>query len=210
MKNPSHILEITSMFLAGLSMMLLIVVSAVAIGSTIVDSRRVASGLVESAPKLSLTFDELSSVSNQFAETTGAVAGVVDDSSTNEQTVRNDAAAWLSQARLDSRLNTAYRDEILDRRAQNHARLLAETCSDSRYNEWQDIIGQAVSEGYVTTFSEAIFGLENTDLASSLPIQADDYPRLFTDYKAYGVGVARTSGACSFEYIATFHLAGVQ
>lgn len=210
MKDISNALETTGLFLAGLSTMLLIVVSALAIGSTIVDSHRTASGFIESAPQLSLSFDELASVSQQFNASTGQVAGVVDDSSVNEQNLRNQAADWLSQARADSGLDVVYRDELLDRRAQNHARLLAEACDTGRYNDWQEAIGQPLSEDYITSFGEAIFSLTDSDFTRQLPKRTNDYPRLFTIYKAYGVGVAQTSETCSSDYILTFHLADVQ
>ena len=142
----------------------------------------------------------------------GQVAGVVDETSTTEERLRNQAAQWLGEVRDVQKLPIAYRDSVLDRNAQNHARYLATSCPINQYTNWSDSIEMRVDEGYTTSFTESVFEISGSAFASELPQSEIDYSRLFTIYDAVGVGVAKVpeSADCGESFYMVFHASDVR
>jgi len=142
----------------------------------------------------------------------GYVAGVVDDSSVVEGEFRNDVAEWLGDVRIIQGSTLAYRDSVLDRQAQNHARHIAETCSDDKYNDWSEFLGTEIDEGNIITYTEAVF----TDTAMQTFARdfthfQTDYSRLFAEYNAAGIGVAEVTDnadpECGKGFVVVIHAA---
>lgn len=197
---------------SGIAMMLLVLVSAWLMGLYITQADELTSRqnlgdtIGFSASDSSVAFlDSLESEGGQ-------VAGIVDESSAEETQLRNDAAAWLSQTRFIQGLDVTYRDGVLDRSAQNQARILANLCSLDLYSDWSGAIGLRADEGFIKSFSESFFKFDEiTTLASVLPERSADYQRLFTTNNAYGVGVASvTSDQCEIKNVLVFHFADVR
>lgn len=210
-KQHQYFAEVAGILISGLGMMLLIVISAWVATILILGSRDVADDQLGAIP--SLTDDSRTTAFMRSLDAqSGQVAGVVDDASLEETAMRNDAANWLSDVREVQGLEVAYRDVVLDRNAQNHARYVATQCDVNAYSDWNDSIGIQVDEGDTSSFSESIFLVDEQTLASELPKRANDYSRLFTLYDAMGVGVAKIpeSGDCASGFILVFHMAGIR
>jgi hypothetical protein len=206
-----YALEMTGIFVAGLGMMLLIVISVwvaslVAVGSSLLGEEAI--GELPTHSEQSERFSYLRGLEVDA----GQVAGVVDETSIEEKEIRNAATQWLSEVREIQSLPIAYRDSVLDRNAQNHARFLATSCPDERYNDWDQLIETRVDEGYTNSFSEAVFVVSGSTFAEELPASAIDYSRLFTVYDAVGVGVAELTddSKCGQGYFMVFHVADVR
>ncbi len=211
MHKTLHIVETASVMTAGLGMMMLIIVGAWLGGVYVMDSRQVASTFIGNAPGMSISSDDVATLQGQFAET-GKVAGLVDDSNQSEDSLRNSAAKWLNEARYKSGLGAMYRDSILDRRAQNHARTLADSCDVDTFNDWSDAIGTQIDEGTIRAFSESAFLLQDDNFIDTLPQNQPSYERLFTLSNAYGIGVAaipQTASDCAGSYVLTVHMAEI-
>ncbi len=212
-KNNQHkyALELTGILVSGMGMMLLIVVSAWVAAVVILASRDVSDQAIGEVPSLRQDSSAVAYLKG-LELNSGRVAGVVDDASIEEASMRNDAAEWLSGVRSIQSLPVAYRDGVLDRNAQNHARFAASKCSVEQYGNWEESLNLQIDEGLTDSFTESIFRVTTKTLASELPGSAIDYSRLFTNYDALGVGVAEIpSGAnCGAGFILVFHMAGIR
>lgn len=208
----TYILEITGIFVSGLGMMLLVAISLWMVSLVISGSELVSDEVLGTTGTIVDEHDNRLAYIEGVAFSSGQVAGVVDDSSVEESEARNIAANWLTEVRELQGLTPAYRDSVLDRNAQNQARLVATNCNDNIYSDWSETIDTRIDEGYVKTFSEAIFSVDNPgSLATELPMKPIDYSRLFTGYSGYGVGVARTpqDSDCTTPFVIVFHLAHI-
>jgi hypothetical protein len=206
-----YALEITAIVVSGLGMLLLLVLGAWMTALLIFGSRDVADQALGQVDALSQDSPRLALIDN-LEINAGRVAGVVDEESQNERDLKSSAVEWLSAVRNIQRLDVAYRDGVLERNAQNHARFVADTCDTSDYTNWDDSLGLRVDEGFTSSFSESIFKISSSDFANELPVSAIDYSRLFTQYDAIGVGVAEAteSAGCGGGYYLVFHMATVR
>lgn len=207
-QEKKYALETTGLFVSGLGMMLLVLVSAWSMAVLVSGNTFAKENGVGDRSSLS---DTIASAALSAGDE-GRVAGAVDDSTIEEQAFRNDASEWLSAARRSGDNSNAYRDGILDRNAQNHARSLADACSADIYNSWEETIGTAINEGYVASFGEAAFAVSGEAFASEMLLKETDYQRLFADVDAYGVGVAQTTeiSGCEIPFVLVFHLATIK
>lgn len=208
--TQTYALELTAIFVSGLGMMLLVVISVWVASMVAIGSGALSDESVGSLPSLNEDSAGVSFLRGIEADA-GKVAGVVDESSTTEDDLRNDITNWLSDVRDIQRLPIAYRDSVLDRNAQNQARFLANSCDQDRYSDWSESLGIRVDEGYSVSFSEAIFNVSGTAFAGELPSSQIDYARLFNFYDAVGVGAARVpeTSSCQTGFVIVFHVAEV-
>ena len=209
--HQRYAVEMVAIFVSGLGMMLLVTISVwmatlLASGSATLADEVFSDSLLESRS------DSFAYIESLVQDNSGQVAGVVDDSSIEENQLRNSATAWLSGVREVQSLPTAYRDSVLDRNAQNHARYLATSCSDDRYSDWDESLGSRINEGYVATFSESTFSSDGTSFAHDFVYSQQDYARLFGLFSAVGVGVAEyaDSPSCDSGYVFVYHLADIR
>jgi hypothetical protein len=210
-KEKAYALEMTAVFVSGLGMMMIISVTVWLVSMFILGSRELTQEVLGDTKTIS-QLDSGKDFYNQVALGAGQVAGVTDDSSVDENEVRNALAVWLTSVREVQGLKIAYRDPVLDRNAQNHARTMAQACDSGLYSDWSEYIGTKVSEGYITSFSESAFEISGaTRIAEEMPLGTVAYSRLFTNYDAYGIGVVdvREYG-CGYNYITVLHLAEVK
>jgi hypothetical protein len=210
-KIENYALEMTGIFVSGLGMMLLVVISVWVASLIAVGSSALGEETIGDLPALQEDNERFSFLRGLEVDA-GQVAGVVDETSNSEEELRNEVTSWLGDVREVQSLDIAYRDSVLDRNAQNHARYLATTCSSDRYTNWTDSLEMRVDEGYTSTFSESVFDISGQLFASELPENTIDYSRLFTRYDAVGVGVAQAPEAstCSSGYHLVFHLSEVR
>lgn len=221
MKQSTHkklyAAEVAATFIASLGMMLLIVVSAAGVFLTVVQADENDPPLGVASIPTTASAETLDAIL-LAAQGEGVVAGVVDDASIEEKQQQNKAAEWYDSALQNADLievRSPYRDSVLDRSAQNFARSLADSCNLDVATDWSDQIGVKIDEGYIESYSEAVFIVANdSQLNADLPTQADAYQRLFLNHEAYGVGAASIPestdcGGLSGNTIITFHLATI-
>ena len=204
-------LEMLAIFVSGLGMLVLLTISVWVAGVVASGSSVIAEETIGGVPFVDES-NERFAFAEQRASNLGRVAGVVDQSSEAEDTLRNEAMSWLGDVRAAQALPIAYRDGVLDRNAQNHARYLATSCSEDRYSDWSESLGTRIDEGYAATFSEAVFDSNGTTFAQDFIDSQIDYSRLFTIYDAVGVGVASYADApgCGSGYVFVFHAASTR
>lgn len=208
-KVGAQAFETAGIFVAAVGAMVLILVSSW------VAARYIAHGELEAesvggAAEVAINRSDILAVAADF-DTDGQVAGVVDQTSRDEQSLKNDVAEWLSSARSAEGLNVAYRDSILDRNAQNHSRSISNSCEIDDYNSWDEFINLNINEGIIGSFSEATFFISGEQFGSELIQRPVDYQRLFTDYNAFGVGVSAIPELddCGSGYVLVVHSATV-
>lgn len=207
----AYALEMTGIFVSALGMMLLLVIgvwvsSMLVIGSNVFGEQTIGTERYEENSDRFSYFREVAASANS-----GRVAGIVDDSSEDEDRLRNQAAEWLGNVREVQSLPVAYRDSVLDRNAQNQARFIATSCSADRYSDWDESLGRRVDEGFVSGFSESIFDISGDTFTAELPLSQSDYARLFTFYDAVGLGVAKYAEGetCGDGLVLVIHAASI-
>lgn len=198
-KDSFYALELTGIFVLGLGMMMLILVSLWAVALGLNGSETVVDEVVGESARLNIQDNDLSNIASLFGTEEGSVAGAVNDSDKEESELRSEISKWISEVRVAQGLTAGYRDNVLDRESQDKARELASRCDLDGFTSWEDKLNVRIDGGYTISFSEAAFFVNGGSFASDFVERTNAYRRLFEDYDAYGVGVA-ARGECQKPY----------